>query len=185
MEGSCECGNEPSGSIECWKTIKWLHNWWPLEYWSAPLSCLVMISKFIVSCCRTIQYECTEISYSWAAWTGTRNSKIWVSLVALSVNGFEAALRKPMALSTDCRLCHYLPHSREYTSMFEYSGCWHLSAAWPVLLRSLDTMVSAIDGCVFCLGFTYIYVWLRMCLLIVSYIGFTSHCRHILTASVV
>jgi hypothetical protein len=22
---------EPSGSIKCWETIKWLHNWWPLE----------------------------------------------------------------------------------------------------------------------------------------------------------
>jgi hypothetical protein len=32
MEGSCECGYEPLGSIKCWETIKWLHNWWPLEY---------------------------------------------------------------------------------------------------------------------------------------------------------
>jgi hypothetical protein len=24
-------GYEPSGCIKCWKTIKWLHNWWPLE----------------------------------------------------------------------------------------------------------------------------------------------------------
>jgi hypothetical protein len=28
---SCECGYEPSGSMKCWETIKWLHNWWPLE----------------------------------------------------------------------------------------------------------------------------------------------------------
>jgi hypothetical protein len=27
----CECGYEPSGSIKCWETIKWLHNWWPPE----------------------------------------------------------------------------------------------------------------------------------------------------------
>jgi hypothetical protein len=27
----CQCGNEPSGSIKCWKTIEWVHNWWPLE----------------------------------------------------------------------------------------------------------------------------------------------------------
>jgi hypothetical protein len=26
-----ECGNEPSGSIKCWKAIEKLHNWWPLE----------------------------------------------------------------------------------------------------------------------------------------------------------
>jgi hypothetical protein len=32
VESSCECGYEPSGSIKCWETIKWLHNWWPLEY---------------------------------------------------------------------------------------------------------------------------------------------------------
>jgi hypothetical protein len=30
VESSCECGNEPSGSIKCWETIEWLHNWWPL-----------------------------------------------------------------------------------------------------------------------------------------------------------
>jgi transposase len=24
-------GNEPSGFIKCCETIKWLHNWWPLE----------------------------------------------------------------------------------------------------------------------------------------------------------
>jgi hypothetical protein len=27
VENSCECGNEPLGSIKCWKTIEWLHNW--------------------------------------------------------------------------------------------------------------------------------------------------------------
>jgi hypothetical protein len=26
VESSCACGNEPSGSIKCWKTIEWLHN---------------------------------------------------------------------------------------------------------------------------------------------------------------
>jgi hypothetical protein len=30
-EDSCECGDESSGSIKCWKSIEWLHNWWPLE----------------------------------------------------------------------------------------------------------------------------------------------------------
>jgi hypothetical protein len=26
MEGSSEHGNEPSGSIKCWKVLEWLHN---------------------------------------------------------------------------------------------------------------------------------------------------------------
>jgi hypothetical protein len=26
---------EPSGSIKCWETMKWLHNWLPLELCSA------------------------------------------------------------------------------------------------------------------------------------------------------
>jgi hypothetical protein len=30
-ESSCEFGIEPSGSIKCWETIQWLHNWWSLE----------------------------------------------------------------------------------------------------------------------------------------------------------
>jgi hypothetical protein len=23
--------NEPFGSIKCWETIEWLHNWWSLK----------------------------------------------------------------------------------------------------------------------------------------------------------
>jgi hypothetical protein len=38
VESSCELGNEPSGSIKCWETTKWLHNLWPLEWYSAPQS---------------------------------------------------------------------------------------------------------------------------------------------------
>jgi hypothetical protein len=30
VESSCECGIETSCSIQCWETIKWLHNLWPL-----------------------------------------------------------------------------------------------------------------------------------------------------------
>jgi hypothetical protein len=36
VESSCELGNEPSGSIKCWETTEWLHNLWPLEWYSAP-----------------------------------------------------------------------------------------------------------------------------------------------------
>jgi hypothetical protein len=35
VESSCERGNEPSGSIKCWETTEWLHNLWPLEWYSA------------------------------------------------------------------------------------------------------------------------------------------------------
>jgi hypothetical protein len=38
VESSCECGNEPSGSIKCWESTEWLHNLWPLEWYSAPQS---------------------------------------------------------------------------------------------------------------------------------------------------
>jgi hypothetical protein len=31
LERSWEFSDEPSGSIKCWETIKWLHNWWTLE----------------------------------------------------------------------------------------------------------------------------------------------------------
>jgi hypothetical protein len=31
MEGSCEHGNEPSGSIKRWEVLEWLHNCFPLE----------------------------------------------------------------------------------------------------------------------------------------------------------
>jgi hypothetical protein len=43
VESSCECGNEPSGSIKCWETIKLLHNLWLLEWYSAPQSLLVIL----------------------------------------------------------------------------------------------------------------------------------------------
>jgi hypothetical protein len=31
MKTSCEFGIEPSGYIDCWETIEWSNNWWPLE----------------------------------------------------------------------------------------------------------------------------------------------------------
>jgi hypothetical protein len=36
VEGSCEHGNEPSGSINCWEVLQWLHNWRILNKGSAP-----------------------------------------------------------------------------------------------------------------------------------------------------
>jgi hypothetical protein len=36
VEGSCEHGIEPSGSIKCWEVLERLHNWWLLEKGSAP-----------------------------------------------------------------------------------------------------------------------------------------------------
>jgi hypothetical protein len=36
LEGSCEHGDEPSGSIKCWEVLEWLHNWWLLKKGSAP-----------------------------------------------------------------------------------------------------------------------------------------------------
>jgi hypothetical protein len=37
VEGSCEHGNEPSGSIKCWEVLEWLHNLQLLKKGSAPL----------------------------------------------------------------------------------------------------------------------------------------------------
>jgi hypothetical protein len=31
VEGSCEHGNEPSGSIKCWEILKKLSDWWLLK----------------------------------------------------------------------------------------------------------------------------------------------------------
>jgi hypothetical protein len=36
LAGSCEHGNEPSGSIKCWQVLEWLHNWQLLKMGSAP-----------------------------------------------------------------------------------------------------------------------------------------------------
>jgi hypothetical protein len=38
VKSSCKRGNEPSGSTKCWETTEWLHNFWPLERYSAPQS---------------------------------------------------------------------------------------------------------------------------------------------------
>jgi hypothetical protein len=48
VENSCKLGNEPSGSIKCWETTEWLHNLWPLEWYSAPQSYLPRIHWFCV-----------------------------------------------------------------------------------------------------------------------------------------
>jgi hypothetical protein len=36
VEGSCEHGNEPTGSIKCWDVLEWLHNWQLLKKGPAP-----------------------------------------------------------------------------------------------------------------------------------------------------
>jgi hypothetical protein len=36
VEGSCERGNKPSGSIKLWEVLEWLHNWQLLKKRSAP-----------------------------------------------------------------------------------------------------------------------------------------------------
>jgi hypothetical protein len=36
VEGSCERGTEPSGSIKHWEVLDWLHNWRLLKKGSAP-----------------------------------------------------------------------------------------------------------------------------------------------------
>jgi hypothetical protein len=36
VEGSCEHGNEPSGSINCWEVLEYLHNWRLFKKGSAP-----------------------------------------------------------------------------------------------------------------------------------------------------
>jgi hypothetical protein len=36
VEGSCEHGNEPTGSIKGWEVLAWLHNWRLLKKGSAP-----------------------------------------------------------------------------------------------------------------------------------------------------
>jgi hypothetical protein len=36
VEGSCERGNELSGSIKRWEVLEWLHNWQLLKKDSAP-----------------------------------------------------------------------------------------------------------------------------------------------------
>jgi hypothetical protein len=41
VEGSCEHGNEPSGSIKCWEVLEQLHNWRVLKKGSALWSLLV------------------------------------------------------------------------------------------------------------------------------------------------
>jgi hypothetical protein len=43
----CERGIEPLGSIKCCETTEWLHNLWPLEWYSDPqlISCDVRTSQ--------------------------------------------------------------------------------------------------------------------------------------------
>ena len=38
MMGTCECGNEPSGSMKCGEFLDWLKTSWPLKKDSSPWS---------------------------------------------------------------------------------------------------------------------------------------------------
>jgi hypothetical protein len=41
VEGSCEHGDEPSGSLKFWEVLEWLHNWQLLKKGSAPYVSMV------------------------------------------------------------------------------------------------------------------------------------------------
>jgi hypothetical protein len=47
VEGPCEHGNEPSGSIKCWEILEWLCNWQLLKKGSAPWSQLIELFKMV------------------------------------------------------------------------------------------------------------------------------------------
>jgi hypothetical protein len=49
VEGSCEHGNEPSGSITCWEILEWLSDWQLIEKGSAPWSYLVTRCSILVT----------------------------------------------------------------------------------------------------------------------------------------
>jgi hypothetical protein len=38
VKGSCEHGNEPSGSVKCWEVLEWLRHWQLLKKISAALT---------------------------------------------------------------------------------------------------------------------------------------------------
>jgi hypothetical protein len=47
VEGSCEHGIEPSGSIKCWGVLDWLHTWQLLRKGSAPAVSKYLIGKLL------------------------------------------------------------------------------------------------------------------------------------------
>jgi hypothetical protein len=47
VEGSCEHGDETSGSLNCWEVLERLHNWQLLKKGSAP-----QVSKYLASYAR-------------------------------------------------------------------------------------------------------------------------------------
>jgi hypothetical protein len=48
VEGSCQHGNELSGSVKCWEVLEQLSDWWLLKKGSAPWSELVVVVVVIL-----------------------------------------------------------------------------------------------------------------------------------------
>jgi hypothetical protein len=44
VEGSCEHGNDSSGSIKCWEILEEMRNWWLLKKGSVPWSQLELMN---------------------------------------------------------------------------------------------------------------------------------------------
>jgi hypothetical protein len=59
VEGSCEHGNETSGSIKCWEVLEWLHNWQLLKskfvvdagYYVTEFMVIVGAVRLVTACC--------------------------------------------------------------------------------------------------------------------------------------
>jgi hypothetical protein len=50
VEGSCEHGNEPSGSVKCLEILEWLSHWRLLQKDSAPQSYLCVFCVIVPEC---------------------------------------------------------------------------------------------------------------------------------------
>jgi hypothetical protein len=68
VEGSCEHGIEPPGSIKCLEVLEWLHNWRLLKKGSAPLVSkevglsVVSFVLYIISCCGSANSRRHEVA---------------------------------------------------------------------------------------------------------------------------
>jgi hypothetical protein len=133
VEGSCEHGNEPSGSIKCWEFLEWLHNWQLFRKGSAPWvsewerSFVLFYEVLQVLCPSWYTQDTTEIPLHPPITVKTCINLyiyIGVSMSWDSPVGFE---------DTDLRVCIWFPAGpRDFFLRSVHTGSGAYPASYPI-----------------------------------------------------
>jgi hypothetical protein len=151
MEGSCEHGNEPSGSIKCWEFLEWPHNWQLLKKCSAPWASEwvdhTRVNKFFVEYCLWVttygHTDCTKFEAIYCLLSVLSQSSLHLphSPLFTATTLLEIRLHKPTSSLRHTfkilRWRQHVPPKHEYPHIVQ-NGVTHI---WAIIAIHISELI--------------------------------------------